>query len=77
MDQQQQYCLKWSNYSSNLAMAFSNLFESETLTDVTLFCGGECHELYWANNFLNHTYTNNNNKLDMFVIMLVTLGLLK
>uniref|UniRef100_A0A182XGV8 Uncharacterized protein n=1 Tax=Anopheles quadriannulatus TaxID=34691 RepID=A0A182XGV8_ANOQN len=32
---QQQYCLKWSNYSSNLAAAFSNLFDSATLTDVT------------------------------------------
>ncbi|CRL00660.1 CLUMA_CG013920, isoform A [Clunio marinus] len=41
MDQQQQYCLKWSNYSSNLATAFSNLFNTETLTDVTLFCEGE------------------------------------
>lgn len=40
MDQQQQYCLKWSNYSSNLATAFSNLFNTETLTDVTLFCEG-------------------------------------
>lgn len=39
--EQQQYCLKWSNYSSNLATAFSNLFNSETLTDVTLFCEGE------------------------------------
>ncbi|XP_053695929.1 zinc finger protein chinmo [Sabethes cyaneus] len=37
---QQQYCLKWSNYSSNLAAAFSNLFDSATLTDVTLVCGG-------------------------------------
>lgn len=41
MDQQQQYCLKWSNYSSNLATAFSNLFNTETLTDVTLFCEGK------------------------------------
>lgn len=41
MDQQQQYCLKWSNYSSNMAMAFSNLYESDTLTDVILLCGGE------------------------------------
>lgn len=39
--EQQQYCLKWSNYSSNLATAFSNLFNSETLTDVTLFCEGK------------------------------------
>ncbi|CAO1301950.1 unnamed protein product [Diamesa serratosioi] len=51
MDQQQQYCLKWSNYSSNLATAFSNLFQSETLTDVTLFCEGtifKAHKLILA-----------------------------
>ncbi|KAL7041315.1 hypothetical protein ACKWTF_000722 [Chironomus riparius] len=51
MDQQQQYCLKWSNYSSNLATAFSNLFNSETLTDVTLFCEGtifKAHKLILA-----------------------------
>ncbi|KAG5676152.1 hypothetical protein PVAND_006001 [Polypedilum vanderplanki] len=51
MDQQQQYCLKWSNYSSNLATAFSNLFNTETLTDVTLFCEGtifKAHKLILA-----------------------------
>lgn len=45
MDQQQQYCLKWSNYSSNLATAFSNLFNTETLTDVTLFCEGKFEDV--------------------------------
>lgn len=51
MDHQQQYCLKWSNYSSNLATAFSNLFQTETLTDVTLFCEGtifKAHKLILA-----------------------------
>ncbi|XP_063699619.1 zinc finger protein chinmo [Culicoides brevitarsis] len=51
MDQQQQYCLKWSNYSSNMAMAFSNLYESDTLTDVILLCGGQifkAHKLILA-----------------------------
>lgn len=41
MDPQQQFCLKWNSYSSNLAMTFSNLFKSELLADVTLFCGGK------------------------------------
>lgn len=40
MDPQQQFCLKWNSYSSNLAMTFSNLFKSDLLADVTLYCGG-------------------------------------
>lgn len=46
MDPQQQFCLKWNSYSSNLAMTFSNLFKSELLADVTLFCGGKLHITY-------------------------------
>lgn len=38
---QQQFCLKWNSFGSNLATAFSNLFKSESLTDVTLFCQGK------------------------------------
>jgi hypothetical protein len=39
--QNQQFCLKWNSFGSNLATAFGNLFKSESLTDVTLFCDGE------------------------------------
>lgn len=39
--QQQQFCLKWNSFGSNLATSFSNLFKSESLADVTLFCDGE------------------------------------
>lgn len=39
--QQQQFCLKWNSFGSNLATSFSNLFKSETLADVTLFCDGK------------------------------------
>ncbi|XP_011335937.2 zinc finger protein chinmo isoform X1 [Ooceraea biroi] len=39
-DQQQQFCLKWNSFGNNLATSFSNLFKSESLTDVTLFCEG-------------------------------------
>jgi hypothetical protein len=39
--QQQQFCLKWNSFGTNLATSFSNLFKSETLADVTLFCDGE------------------------------------
>lgn len=38
--QQQQFCLKWNSFGSNLATSFSNLFKSESLADVTLFCEG-------------------------------------
>ncbi|KAL2713091.1 zinc finger protein chinmo isoform X2 [Vespula squamosa] len=38
---QHQFCLKWNSFGSNLATAFSNLFKSESLTDVTLFCEAE------------------------------------
>lgn len=41
MDSQQQFCLKWNSFGSNLATAFSNLFKSESLADVTLFCEGK------------------------------------
>lgn len=41
MDPQQQFCLKWNSYSSNLAITFSNLFKSDLLADVTLFCSGK------------------------------------
>lgn len=45
MDSQQQFCLKWNSFGNNLATAFSNLFKSESLTDVTLFCEGKCYSL--------------------------------
>ncbi|CAD7079148.1 unnamed protein product [Hermetia illucens] len=51
MDPQQQFCLKWNSYSSNLAMTFSNLFKSELLADVTLSCNGtvfKAHKLILA-----------------------------
>lgn len=38
---QHQFCLKWNSFGSNLATVFSNLFKSESLTDVTLFCEGK------------------------------------
>lgn len=43
MDSHQQFCLKWNSFGSNLATAFSNLFKSESLSDVTLFCEGKSH----------------------------------
>jgi len=43
--QNQQFCLKWNSFGSNLATAFGNLFKSESLTDVTLFCDGKCQKI--------------------------------
>ncbi|XP_044744084.1 zinc finger protein chinmo isoform X2 [Chrysoperla carnea] len=51
MDSQQQFCLKWNSFGSNLATSFSNLFKSESLADVTLFCEGvsfRAHKLILA-----------------------------
>uniref|UniRef100_A0A034VLQ7 Broad-complex core protein isoform 6 n=1 Tax=Bactrocera dorsalis TaxID=27457 RepID=A0A034VLQ7_BACDO len=51
MDPQQQFCLKWNSYSSNLAITFSNLFKSDVLADVTLSCDGrvfKAHKLILA-----------------------------
>ncbi|EFN79012.1 hypothetical protein EAI_12168 [Harpegnathos saltator] len=35
---QQQFCLKWNSFGTNLLTASLNLFKNESLTDVTLFC---------------------------------------
>lgn len=45
--QQQQYCLKWNSFGSNLATSFANLWNSESLADVTLYCEGR-----WSLGFL-------------------------
>ena len=37
----EKYKLKWSKYESNILSAFHGLLESETLSDVTLFCEGK------------------------------------
>ncbi|CAH1183373.1 unnamed protein product [Phaedon cochleariae] len=49
--QQQQFCLKWNSFGSNLTTSCSNLFKSESLADVTLFCDGvtfKAHKLILA-----------------------------
>jgi len=40
----EKYKLKWSKYESNVLNAFRDLFETEALSDVTLFCEGEKFE---------------------------------
>lgn len=38
--QQQQYCLKWNSFHSNLSDVFQNMLVHENLVDVTLACEG-------------------------------------
>jgi len=37
----EKYKLKWSKYEANILSAFHGLLESESLSDVTLFCEGK------------------------------------
>jgi hypothetical protein len=37
---QQQFCLKWNNYQSNMSEVFQNMLLNENLCDVTLACEG-------------------------------------
>ena len=46
--EQEEFCLKWSNYLDVLHGAFLSVLNSENFTDVTLFCDSEsikCHRL--------------------------------
>jgi len=54
MEPQQQFCLKWNSFSNNLVTAFDNLFKSESLTDVSLFCEGKylLYYVYYISNLL-------------------------
>ncbi|MCL4154219.1 UNVERIFIED_CONTAM: hypothetical protein GTU68_005024 [Idotea baltica] len=37
---EQQFCLRWNNYQSNLIQVFNQLFQTESFVDVTLACEG-------------------------------------
>ncbi|XP_041987028.1 protein bric-a-brac 1-like isoform X2 [Aricia agestis] len=37
----QQFCLRWNNYQTNLAVCFDQLLQSESFVDVTLACEGQ------------------------------------
>jgi len=36
-----QYCLRWNSYETNILTTFATLLDSEALSDVTLFCEGQ------------------------------------
>lgn len=38
--QQQQFCLRWNNYQTNLTNVFDQLLQNESFVDVTLVCDG-------------------------------------
>ncbi|KAI1301748.1 Protein bric-a-brac 2 [Halotydeus destructor] len=38
---QQQFCLKWNNYQSNMSEVFQNMLMNENMVDVTLACEGD------------------------------------
>lgn len=38
--QQQQFCLRWNNYQTNLTSVFDQLLQNESFVDVTLACDG-------------------------------------
>ena len=41
MSSNDQYCLRWNSYETNILATFEGLLDSEALSDVTLFCEGE------------------------------------
>ena len=74
----EKYKLKWSKYESNILSAFHSLLESETLSDVTLFCEGQtfkAHRLVLAacsthfESLFSHTPVTAPSNNQFFVIL--------
>ena len=40
MEIEQQFCLKWNNFQSNISDVFSTLLEKEVFSDVSIVCEG-------------------------------------
>ncbi|XP_055609260.1 protein bric-a-brac 1 isoform X2 [Uranotaenia lowii] len=41
LNQNQQFCLRWNNYQTNLTSVFDQLLQNESFVDVTLACDGQ------------------------------------
>eukprot|EP00096_Caligus_rogercresseyi_P014042 TRINITY_DN658_c0_g1_i1.p1 TRINITY_DN658_c0_g1~~TRINITY_DN658_c0_g1_i1.p1 ORF type:complete len:554 (-),score=146.64 TRINITY_DN658_c0_g1_i1:2501-4162(-) len=74
----EKYKLKWSKYETNILTAFHGLLESETLSDVTLFCEGQtfkAHRLVLAacsthfESLFSHAPINAPSNNQFFVIL--------
>jgi len=40
-DDQQQFCLRWNDFQSNMVNSFKHLRDEKSFTDVTLACEGQ------------------------------------
>ncbi len=54
-DQQQQFCLRWNDFQSNIVTCFKHLRTERSFTDVTLACDGQTTKGY----YFNFIYLNN------------------
>ena len=41
MDDQQQFCLRWNDFQTNMVASFKHLRDEKSFTDVTLACDGQ------------------------------------
>merc|ERR1712106_100676 len=41
MDDQQQFCLRWNDFQTNMVASFKHLREEKSFTDVTVACDGQ------------------------------------
>ena len=41
MDDQQQFCLRWNDFQTNMVASFKHLRDEKSFTDVTIACDGQ------------------------------------
>ena len=41
VDDQQQFCLRWNDFQTNMVASFKHLRDEKSFTDVTLACDGQ------------------------------------
>ena len=48
MDDQQQFCLRWNDFQTNMVASFKHLRDEKSFCDVTIACDGasvKCHKM--------------------------------